>query len=78
MLCITEKIVLSGSRCRDWEMGSADFDPISRIDARGVGAKFQAAPVTDAKAVKSVVEKFPEKYGARVLRSITQNLMWGS
>ncbi|PYX18097.1 MAG: hypothetical protein DMG87_15105 [Acidobacteria bacterium] len=51
---------------------------ISRIEARGVGAKFQAAPVTDAKAVKSVVEKFPEKYGARVLRSITQNLMWGS
>ena len=47
MLCITEKIVLSGSRCRDWEMGSADFDPISRIDARGVGVKFQATLVTD-------------------------------
>jgi len=30
-----------------------------------VGAKFQAAPVLDAKSVKSVVEKFREKYGAR-------------
>ena len=29
------------------------------------GAKFQAAPVLDAKSVKSVVEKFREKYGAR-------------
>jgi hypothetical protein len=35
------------------------------IDARGVGGEFRAAPVTGAKAVKSVVEKFREKYGAR-------------
>jgi hypothetical protein len=34
------------------------------IDARGVEAEFQATPVTGAKAVKSVVEKFREKYGA--------------
>lgn len=39
--------------------------PAIRIDARGVGAEFRAVPVTDAKAVKSVVEKFREKYGAR-------------
>ena len=39
-------------------------DPSIRIDARGVGAVFQAAPLTGAKAVKSVVEKFREKYSA--------------
>jgi len=36
-----------------------------RIDARGVEGKFRASPVTDAKAVKSVIEKFREKYGAK-------------
>jgi hypothetical protein len=30
-----------------------------------VGAEFRATPVSDAKAVKSVVEKFREKYGAK-------------
>ena len=35
-----------------------------RIDARGVEAKLRAVPVTDAKTVKSVVEKFRMKYGA--------------
>jgi len=39
-------------------------NPSIRIDARGVGSEFRAAPVTDAKAVKSAVEKFREKYGA--------------
>jgi deazaflavin-dependent oxidoreductase (nitroreductase family) len=39
-------------------------NPSIRIDARGVGAEFQAAPITNAKAVTSVVEKFREKYGA--------------
>jgi len=34
------------------------------IDARGVEAEFRAAPVTGAKAVKSVIDKFREKYGA--------------
>ncbi|MGD1081410.1 MAG: hypothetical protein ABR881_24065 [Candidatus Sulfotelmatobacter sp.] len=33
-------------------------NPSISIDARGVEAGFQAVPVTDAKAVKSVVEKF--------------------
>jgi deazaflavin-dependent oxidoreductase (nitroreductase family) len=36
-----------------------------RIDARGVEAEFRAMPITGAKAVQSVVEKFREKYGAR-------------
>jgi len=40
-------------------------NPSIRIDARGVGAELRATPVTDAKAVKSVIEKFREKYGAR-------------
>jgi hypothetical protein len=35
-----------------------------RVDARGVEAEFRATPMTDAKAVKSVVEKFRDKYGA--------------
>jgi deazaflavin-dependent oxidoreductase (nitroreductase family) len=39
--------------------------PSIRIDARGAEAGFQAVPLTDAKAVKSVVEKFREKYGAK-------------
>jgi hypothetical protein len=39
-------------------------NPSIRIDARCVEAKFRAAPLTDAKAVKSVIEKFREKYGA--------------
>ena len=39
-------------------------NPQIRIDARGVGGEFRAVPVTDTKAVKSVVEKFREKYGA--------------
>jgi hypothetical protein len=47
---------------------SVSRNPEIRIDARGVGATFQATPVTDAKAVKSVVEKFQEKYGAKDVR----------
>jgi deazaflavin-dependent oxidoreductase (nitroreductase family) len=33
-------------------------NPSIRIDARGVGAEFRATPVTDAKAVKSMIERF--------------------
>jgi deazaflavin-dependent oxidoreductase (nitroreductase family) len=40
-------------------------NPEIRIEARGVEARFRASPVTDAKAVKSVVEKFRDKYGAK-------------
>ncbi|HVR26188.1 MAG TPA: nitroreductase/quinone reductase family protein [Candidatus Polarisedimenticolia bacterium] len=39
-------------------------NPQIRIDARGAEAKFQAVPTTEANAVKSVIEKFREKYGA--------------
>jgi hypothetical protein len=39
-------------------------NPSIRIDARGAGAEFLAVPITDADTVKSVVEKFREKYGA--------------
>jgi len=45
---------------------NALHNPSIWIDARGAEAGFQqAVPVTDAKAVKSVVEKFREKYGAK-------------
>jgi deazaflavin-dependent oxidoreductase (nitroreductase family) len=40
-------------------------NPSIRIDARGAEAEFPAVPVTDAKTVKSVIEKFREKYGAK-------------
>jgi hypothetical protein len=40
-----------------------------RIDARGAEAGFQAVPLTDAKGVKSVVEKFREKYGAKDVKT---------
>ena len=40
-------------------------NPSIRIDARGVEAKFRATPITEAKAVKSVAEKFRDKYGAK-------------
>ena len=40
-------------------------NPSIRIDARGEQAEFRAASITDTKAVKSVIEKFREKYGAK-------------
>jgi deazaflavin-dependent oxidoreductase (nitroreductase family) len=43
-------------------------NPSVRIDARGVEAGFRADPVTDAKAVKLVVQNFREKYGAKDVR----------
>jgi deazaflavin-dependent oxidoreductase (nitroreductase family) len=39
-------------------------NPVMGIEARGVEAEFRATAVTGAKAVKGVVEKFREKYGA--------------
>ena len=38
-------------------------NPSIGIDARGAEAEFRAVPVTGAKAVKSVVEKFRESMG---------------
>jgi deazaflavin-dependent oxidoreductase (nitroreductase family) len=40
-------------------------NPSIRIDARGAEAEFRAVPITEAKAVKSVIEKFRQKYGAK-------------
>src|SRR5216683_768286 len=39
-------------------------NPAIRIDTRGAEAEFNAVPITDAKQVASVVEKFRAKYGA--------------
>jgi deazaflavin-dependent oxidoreductase (nitroreductase family) len=43
-------------------------NPSIRIDARDAEAEFQAVTITDAKTVKSVVEKFREKYGSGDVR----------
>ena len=39
-------------------------DPTIKVDARGAEASFRAVPIKKAEAVKSVIEKFREKYGA--------------
>jgi deazaflavin-dependent oxidoreductase (nitroreductase family) len=39
-------------------------NPKIHVDMRGDGAEVQVQPITDAKTVKSVTEKFREKYGA--------------
>ena len=39
--------------------------PQIRIDARGAEAEFRAKPITESKTVKSVVERFREKYGVK-------------
>ena len=39
-------------------------NPSMHIDARSAEAEFKAIPITDAKQVSSVVEKFRGKYGA--------------
>ena len=38
--------------------------PAIRIDARGAEAELKPVPITEAKQVASVVEKFRDKYGA--------------
>jgi hypothetical protein len=40
-------------------------NPSIRIDARGVEEGFRAMPIRESKDVKSVVERFREKYGAK-------------
>src|ERR1700730_2450166 len=39
-------------------------NPSIRVEARGAEAAFRAAPIKQSKPVKSVVEKFRDKYGA--------------
>jgi deazaflavin-dependent oxidoreductase (nitroreductase family) len=40
-------------------------NPKIRIEARGADGEFQAIPLTDAKEVSSVTEKFRDKYGVK-------------
>ena len=40
-------------------------NPSIRIDARGTEAELRAQPITESKMVKSVIEKFRDKYGAK-------------
>ena len=40
-------------------------NPLMRIAARDAEGDFKAVPITDARQVSSVVEKFREKYGAK-------------
>ena len=49
-------------------------NPSIWIDARGAEAEFRATPVTDPKVVKSVVEKFREKYGAEDVKKYYSKL----
>jgi deazaflavin-dependent oxidoreductase (nitroreductase family) len=42
-------------------------NPSIRIDARGAEAEFRAVSITEANAVKSVIEKFQEKYEAQAV-----------
>jgi len=39
-------------------------NPSIQIDARGTEAELRAQPITESKKMKSVIEKFREKYGA--------------
>ena len=48
-------------------------NPKVRIDAHGAEAQLQLVPVTDAKQVSSVVEKFRKKYGARDVKKYYSN-----
>ena len=41
------------------------LNPSIRIDARGTETELRALPITESKMVKSVIEKFREKYGAK-------------
>jgi deazaflavin-dependent oxidoreductase (nitroreductase family) len=43
-------------------------NPSIRVDARGAEDEFHAVPLTDARQVSSVVEKFRKKYGANDVR----------
>jgi hypothetical protein len=43
-------------------------NPQILIAARGEEADFRAVPILDAEAVKSIIEKFREKYGANEVK----------
>jgi deazaflavin-dependent oxidoreductase (nitroreductase family) len=48
-------------------------NPQIQIDARGAMAAFPGKPISEAKAVQSVVEKFREKYGAADVKKYYSN-----
>jgi hypothetical protein len=48
-------------------------NPSIRIDARGAEAGLRVKPITEARAVKSVVEKFRQKYGAGDVKKYYSN-----
>lgn len=39
-------------------------NPSIRVDARGAKAELKAKPITESNPVKSIIEKFRQKYGA--------------
>ena len=49
-------------------------NPSIWIDARGIESEFRATPVTNPTVVKSVVEKFREKYGAKDVKKYYSKL----
>jgi deazaflavin-dependent oxidoreductase (nitroreductase family) len=49
-------------------------NPLMRISAHGEEAEFRAKPLTDPKAVASVVEQFREKYGAKDVKKYYSKL----
>ena len=49
-------------------------DPSMKIHARGVAAELKAVPINDAAQVKSVVEKFRDKYGAKDVKKYYSKL----
>lgn len=48
-------------------------NPKIRVDARGAEAELKAVPITDAKQVSSLVEKFRKKYGAGDVKKYYSN-----
>jgi deazaflavin-dependent oxidoreductase (nitroreductase family) len=48
-------------------------NPKIKIDARGAEAELQVLPLTDAKQVSAVVEKFRKKYGAGDVKKYYSN-----
>lgn len=49
-------------------------NPTIQIEASGTKAEFKAAPITNAKQVSSVVDKFRQKYGASDVKKYYSNL----
>lgn len=49
-------------------------NPTIQNEAGGTKAEFKAVPITDAKQVSSVVDKFREKYGASDVKKYYSNL----